>query len=280
MSDMTTTPQELWLVGAGRMGLALLEGWVKAGIVSAAAPARIVEPNPSDALQGLVTQKAVRLAAPPFSASAPPLVVLAVKPQMLPAALPTLRPLVAKGASVVSIIAGRTVDYIREGLGAPAGLAIVRAMPNTPAAIGKGISTMFAGADVNDGLRALAERLLAAAGAVVWVEREELIDAGTAISGSGPAYFFLLVEALANAGTGLGLSRATAEKLARETLIGSGALLAASAETPAALRDAVTSPGGTTRAALDVLMAADGLSPLMRRAVEAAFARAKELGKA
>lgn len=275
-----TAPQELWLVGAGRMGLALLEGWVKAGLVSAAAPARIVEPNPSPALRALVAQKAARMAAPPFAASAPPLIVLAVKPQMLPFALPALVPLAGKGAAVISIVAGRMIAYIREGLGAPPGLAVVRAMPNTPAAIGKGITTVFAGADVNAELRAMAERLLAAAGAVVWVEREELIDAGTAISGSGPAYFFLLVEALADAGVAIGLPRPTAEKLARETLVGSGALLAASAEAPSALREAVTSPGGTTRAALDVLMAADGLSPLMRRAVDAALGRAKELGKA
>lgn len=271
--------KEVWLVGAGRMGLALLEGWAKAGLVAESAPARIVEPNPSPALRALIDGKLARLAAPPSAASAPPLIVLAVKPQVLPAALPPLRPLAAKGALVVSIVAGRTVAYIREGLGAPAGLAIVRAMPNTPAAIGKGITTVFAGAEAGADLRAAAERLLAAVGAVVWVEREDLIDAGTAISGSGPAYFFLLVEALAEAGEGLGLPRAAAERLARETLIGSGALLAASAETPAALREAVTSPGGTTRAALDVLMAADGLMPLMRRAVEAAFARARELGR-
>jgi pyrroline-5-carboxylate reductase len=152
-------------------------------------------------------------------------------------------------------------------------------MPNTPAAIGKGISTVYAGEGVSAELHAIAERLLAAVGAVVWVDAEALIDAGTAISGSGPAYFFLLVEALADAGTSIGLPRAAAEKLARETLIGSGALLASSAESPAALRQAVTSPKGTTEAALKVLMAQAGLSDLMRRAAEAALVRAKELGK-
>jgi pyrroline-5-carboxylate reductase len=270
---------ELWLIGAGRMGLALLEGWVAAGLVSAKAPVHIVEPKPAAVLEALVARGVARLASPPFAERARPLIVLAVKPQMLPVVLPQLVPLAARGADVLSIVAGRTIKTITIGLGAPAGLSVVRAMPNTPAAIGKGISTVFAAPDVGPDFSAHAERLLSAVGAVVWVEREELIDAGTAISGSGPAYFFLLVEALAEAGAAIGLPRAAAERLARETFIGSGALLAASSESPAALRQAVTSPGGTTQAALQVLMAEDGLAPLMRRAVEAALARAKELAK-
>jgi pyrroline-5-carboxylate reductase len=270
---------ELWLIGAGRMGLALLEGWVAAGLVGAKAPAQLVEPKPSTGLEALVARGVARLASPPFTSRARPLIVLAVKPQILHGALKELAPLAERGADVLSIVAGRTVDFIRAGLGAPGGLEVVRVMPNTPAAIGKGISTVFAGPGVGPDLRARAEQLLSAVGAVVWVEREDLIDAGTAISGSGPAYFFLLVEALADVGTGVGLPRDVAERLARETLIGSGALLAASTLTPAALRQAVTSPGGTTEAALQVLMAQDGLADLMRCAVAAALARAKELGK-
>jgi pyrroline-5-carboxylate reductase len=270
---------ELWLIGAGRMGLALLERWVAAGFVSAKAPAHVVEPKPSAGLEALVARGVARCASPPFAARARPLIVLAVKPQILPDALKQLAPLAAKGADVVSIAAGHTIAYIAAGLGAPSGLEVVRAMPNTPAAIGKGISTVFAAPAVGLELRATAERLLSAVGAVVWVEREDLIDAATAISGSGPAYFFLLVEALAEAGVAIGLPREAAERLARETLTGSGALLAASTEAPAALRQAVTSPGGTTQAALEVLMAEDGLAPLMRRAVAAALARARELAK-
>jgi pyrroline-5-carboxylate reductase len=273
------TSHELWLIGAGRMGLALLEGWMAAGFVSGKAPASVVEPKPSAGLEALVARGVARRASPPFAARARPLIVLAVKPQILPDALKQLAPLVARGADVLSIVAGRTIDFIRAGLGSPEGFEVVRAMPNTPAAIGRGISTVFAAPDVLPDLLATAERLLSAVGVVVWVEREDLIDAATAISGSGPAYFFLLVEALAEAGAAIGLPREAAERLARETLTGSGALLAASTEAPAALRQAVTSPGGTTQAALEVLMAEDGLAPLMRRAVAAALARARELGE-
>ncbi len=141
------------------------------------------------------------------------------------------------------------------------------------------MTTLYAGPEVDDRLRGVAERMMRAVGDVVWVEREELIDAATAISGSGPAYFYLLTEGLAEAGASIGLPRDVAERLARETLIGSGALLAAGGETPTAQRQAVTSPKGTTEAALKVLMASDGLPPLVRRAVDAALARAKELGK-
>jgi pyrroline-5-carboxylate reductase len=152
-------------------------------------------------------------------------------------------------------------------------------MPNTPAAIGEGITAAFAGEGVDDALKAQANALLAAVGEVVWLDSENLLDAVTAISGSGPAYVFHLVEALSAAGVAIGLPKEAAERLARSTIIGSAALLRASSETPGELRKAVTSPGGTTEAALKILMGKRGLSPLMRSAVEAALARAKELGK-
>jgi pyrroline-5-carboxylate reductase len=276
---MVDPSRELWLIGAGRMGLALSKGWAAAGLVTRAGPVHVIEPKPTPELQHLVDAGAARLGKPPYPPADGRFLVLAVKPQLLPGVLAEIAPLAAHGAGVLSIVAGRTIEFIRAGLGAPPELAIVRAMPNTPAAIGRGISALYAGSEAGAGERATAEKLLAAVGATVWVEREGLIDSATAISGNGPAYFYLMVEALAEAGVSVGLPRDAADKLARETLIGSGALLAASAETPAALRQAVTSPGGTTEAALKVLMATPGLADLMRRTAQAAVARAAELAK-
>jgi pyrroline-5-carboxylate reductase len=273
--------RELWLVGAGRMGSALLGGWIKSGLVSQAAPARVIEPAPPMSLAALEAGGLVVKVAPPFSPDeTEKLMVLAVKPQTLDAALAGLRPLVGKGTALLSIVAGRTIASIAKGLGASAPTpAVIRSMPNTPAAIGEGITAAFASETADSALRALAGALLAAVGEVVWLDREDLLDAVTAVSGSGPAYVFNLVEALADAGAAIGLTRADAERLARSTIIGSAALLNSSTESPAALRQAVTSPGGTTEAALKILLGEKGLSSLMLRAVEAALARAKELGK-
>jgi pyrroline-5-carboxylate reductase len=174
----------------------------------------------------------------------------------------------------VSIVAGKTIAGIARGLG-PA--AVVRTMPNTPAAIGRGITVACANERVTAEQRRLCERLLAAAGESAWVEDEALLDAVTAVSGSGPAYVFLLIEALAAAAEAAGLPSALALRLARATVAGSGELARLAGESPAQLREAVTSPGGTTRAALDVLMARDGLVPLIERAVAAAAARSREL---
>jgi pyrroline-5-carboxylate reductase len=201
--------------------------------------------------------------------------VIAVKPQTAPEALAEISGLVAAGAIVVSIMAGRTLGFLSAAL--PAGTAIVRAMPNTPAAIGRGITVAVPNAQVAPAQRDLAHRLLAATGAVEWIGDEGLMDAVTAVSGSGPAYVFLLAESLAHAGEKAGLPAGLAASLARTTVAGAGELLHRSTLDIATLRHNVTSPGGTTAAALDVLMAADGLDPLMERAISAATRRSRAL---
>jgi pyrroline-5-carboxylate reductase len=177
----------------------------------------------------------------------------------------------------LSIAAGKTLAFFSRQLGAEA--AIVRAMPNTPAAIGRGITVACPNPYASAVQIALCDRLLAAAGEVAWVDDEALIDAVTAVSGSGPAYVFLLIECLAKAGIAAGLPADLAVRLARATVAGSGELARLSSEPAEVLRQNVTSPGGTTRAALDVLMAADGLETLMRKAVAAAAARSRELAE-
>jgi pyrroline-5-carboxylate reductase len=202
-------------------------------------------------------------------------VILAVKPQVAPDALPRLKDLIDATTVVVSIMAGRTLDFLRRAL--PAGTAIVRAMPNTPAAIGRGMTVAVPNAEVGAAQRALADRLLAATGVVEWIADEALMDAVTAVSGSGPAYVFLLAESLARAGAAAGLPADLAERLARATVAGSGELLHLSPLPAPTLRENVTSPGGTTAAALAVLMGAHGLDPLLREAVAAATRRSREL---
>jgi pyrroline-5-carboxylate reductase len=204
----------------------------------------------------------------------PDAVVFAVKPQIADEVVPNYRRWAGSGTLFVSIVAGKTLTGLARQLGRA---AIVRTMPNTPAAIGRGITVACASSLVTIGQRQLCDRLLAAIGESAWVEDEALIDAVTAVSGSGPAYVFLLIEALAEAGRAEGLPADLALRLARATVAGSGELARISTESPAQLRENVTSPGGTTRAALDVLMAADGLAPLIRRAVAAAAARSREL---
>jgi len=216
----------------------------------------------------MATAKCLRL-------SAPDVVVIAVKPQSTDAALPAYRPFADKGAAFLSIAAGRPIAYFERLFGSNA--RILRAMPNTPAAVHRGITVIAANARVDDRARARAETLLAAVGQVEWVEDEGLIDAVTAVSGSGPAYVFLLAECLAEAGRAAGLPDALAARLARATVAGAGELLHRSGESAEQLRKNVTSPGGTTAAALQVLMAEDGLKPLMTRAVAAATRRSREL---
>jgi pyrroline-5-carboxylate reductase len=201
--------------------------------------------------------------------------VIAVKPQVAPEVLPTLAPYLGPDTVVVSIMAGRTLGFLQQALGKPA--ALVRAMPNTPASIGRGITVAVAQDTVSQRQRDLVHALLSATGAVEWVTDESLIDAVTAVSGSGPAYVFLLAEALARAGVAAGLPPALADTLARATVAGSGELLHRSPLDPATLRQNVTSPGGTTAAALEVLMASDGLPALMTKAVAAATKRSREL---
>jgi pyrroline-5-carboxylate reductase len=267
---VSATPNNLALVGAGKMGAALLGGWLTAGFPPSAIA--IYEPFPSDEIKALAAAKGIALN--PASAPAE-VVVLAIKPQMLEHAAPALASLLAPGALVLSILAGKTVANLAARLPAQ---AIVRAMPNTPAAIGRGITGAYASSAVTPAQRATAQSLLSGVGAVEWVETEGLIDAVTAISGSGPAYIFHLVEAMAAAGAALGLPAELSLRLARATVEGSGELLHRSPEIGAdQLRKNVTSPGGTTQAALEVLMAPDGLTALMAQATEAARRRAEEL---
>jgi pyrroline-5-carboxylate reductase len=261
----------LVLVGAGKMGSALLEGWLRLGLN----PKRVavLEPAPSPEVSGLA-DRGLRLNPDPSTLSNATALVIALKPQVAAQALPALRSLVSATTVAVSIMAGRTLQSLSAALDKPC--AIVRAMPNTPAAIGRGI-TVAVPRNANAAQRALADRLLGATGTVEWIDDEALMDAVTAVSGSGPAYVFLLAETLAQAGAAVGLPPPLAAKLARETVAGSGELLHRSALDTAVLRENVTSAGGTTAAALAVLMAANGLAPLMTKAVAAATARSREL---
>jgi pyrroline-5-carboxylate reductase len=268
--SLAAIPGTLVLVGAGKMGGALLEGWLARKL-----PPRklvVLEPQPSKAIKALV-KHGIRLN-PDSKIAEVAAIVIAVKPQSAPEALPRLAPLVGKKTVAVSIMAGRTLSFLEQAL---AGAAVVRAMPNTPAAIGRGITVAVGNAKVTRAARKLAHGLLAATGTVEWIDDETLMDAVTAVSGSGPAYVFLLAEAMARAGAACGLPEALAEKLARATVAGSGELLHRSSEPAVTLRANVTSPGGTTAAALGVLMAENGLDPLMAKAVAAATRRGREL---
>ncbi|MFY9836846.1 MAG: pyrroline-5-carboxylate reductase [Xanthobacteraceae bacterium] len=261
----------LVLVGAGKMGGALLEGWLRLGLD----PHNVVvlEPAPLPHITAL-TGRGVRLNPDTATLRDASVMVIALKPQGAAEALAALAPNISASTLVVSIMAGRTLHFLSAAL--PRARAMVRAMPNTPAAIGRGITVAVA-RQINAAQRALADRVLGATGAVEWIEDEALMDAVTAVSGSGPAYIFLLAEALAQAGTTVGLPADLAEQLARETIAGSGELLHRSREHPAALRENVTSPGGTTAAALAVLMGPNGLPELLTKAIAAATARSREL---
>jgi pyrroline-5-carboxylate reductase len=264
-------PASLVLVGAGKMGGALLQGWLDLGLE--AARIRVIEPQPVPHIRALCEARGVVLAPP---AASPDVLILAVKPQTLDDAAPALVPLAAETTLVISILAGKTMQNVLDRL--PQARAIVRAMPNLPAAIGCGITGAVANSAVSPTQRQYADALLSAVGGVEWLADEALIDAVTAVSGSGPAYVFYLAECLAEAARSAGLPPAMAEHLARATIEGSGALLVHMADqSPAALRAAVTSPGGTTAAALDVLMSAEGLQKLIEKAVLAAKKRAEEL---
>lgn len=269
-------PGSLVLVGAGKMGSALLEGWVANGIDPA--QVLVLDPAPpAEAVAFLARHGITRLADASQLPKSPAVIVLAVKPQIMDGLLPTLAANVGAQTLVLSIAAGRTIQSFARQLGADS--AIVRAMPNTPAAIGQGMTVATANARVDAGQRQLAGMLLGAVGEVAWIDDEALMDAVTAVSGSGPAYVFLLAECLAEAGVAAGLGEDLAKELAVATVIGSASLLAVSGEEPAALREKVTSPGGTTQAALSVLMGGEGLAALLRRAVKAAADRGRELAK-
>jgi pyrroline-5-carboxylate reductase len=258
---------DVLLIGFGNMGQALVRGWLAKGVSPRAI--RVVDPAPeARALAAELGISAGEQAEPGAG-----VVVLAVKPNQLAAALPRTKPSTA--TVYLSIAAGKTLEQLEAGLGA--GTAIVRAMPNTPAAIGKGMSVLVANAAVSAAQRAACAELLAAVGAVAWIDDERDMDAVTAVSGSGPAYVFLLIECLERAGVEVGLAPALARQLALATVAGAGAYAEVAAEPPAELRKRVTSPGGTTQAALAVLGSERGLAELVERAVRAAAARSREL---
>jgi len=260
------------LAGAGKMGGAMLSGWLAQGLD--ARRVAVIEPHPSEDIRAHVA-KGVRLNPSPQDAGTVAAFVVALKPQAFRDAGPALKPYIKPATLVVSIMAGTTIASLAEVMGGH----VVRAMPNTPAAIGRGITVAVGAKAVSTVQRETANSLLRATGSVEWVDDEGLMDAVTAVSGSGPAYVFLLAEELARAGVAAGLPEALATKLARETVSGAGELLHRSELLAAMLRQNVTSPAGTTAAALDVLMGKDGLQSLLTRAVAAATRRSKELAK-
>jgi pyrroline-5-carboxylate reductase len=260
------------LAGAGKMGGAMLSGWLAQGLD--AKRVAVIEPHPSDDIRALVT-KGIRLNPSPKDIGAVATLVVALKPQMFREAEAMLKSFSGASTLVVSIMAGATIASIEQVCGG----SVVRAMPNTPAAIGRGITVAVAANSVSADQRAVADALLRATGSVEWIDDESLMDAVTAVSGSGPAYIFLLAEELARAGVEAGLPAELATKLARETVAGSGELLHRSELPSATLRQNVTSPGGTTAAALEVLMGPDGMQSLLTRAVAAATRRGRELAK-
>ena len=266
----------LMLVGCSKMGGALLAGWLAS--TTTPRPIFVVEPS----AEGVAAFKdksgviCVATAGALPAGIAPEVIVFATKPQVMDDVAPAYRRFAAQGSLFISVAAGRTLAYFARHLGDSA--AIVRTMPNTPAQVGRGITVCCPNRHVQTAQRHLADALMSATGEVGWVDDEALIDAVTAVSGSGPAYVFLLAECMAQAGIEVGLSPELAARLARATVAGAGELLFRSPESPARLRQNVTSPNGTTAAALSLLMAEDGLQPLMTRAVAAAARRSRELG--
>jgi pyrroline-5-carboxylate reductase len=267
---------KLLLAGAGNMGGALLEGWLERGLP----PADVIvqDPTPAPRARALIESKGIDHRALVGSLPSPPaVIVVAVKPQIIDEVLPSLARLVGDTTVVLSIAAGRPIEGFERVL--PKATAIVRSIPNTPASVGRGITVAAANAHVSGAQKTMCDALLRAVGEVSWVADEGLIDAVTAVSGSGPAYVFYLTECLAMAGVKAGLDAELAEKLARWTVAGAGELLYRSATSADVLRHNVTSPNGTTFAALQVLMADNGLAELMTKAVAAATRRSRELAR-
>jgi pyrroline-5-carboxylate reductase len=271
-SSLTQIQGPIVLAGAGKMGGAMLTGWLAQGLDANCVG--VIEPHPSQEISAL-TAKGIHLNPSPRDIGDVATLVVALKPQMFREASAMLKSFTGPSTLVVSIMAGATIASIEQVCGG----SVVRAMPNTPAAIGRGITVAVAAKNVSTAQRAVADALLRATGSVEWVDDESLMDAVTAVSGSGPAYIFLLAEELARAGVEAGLPLELATKLARETVSGSGELLHRSELPSATLRQNVTSPGGTTAAALEVLMGPDGMQSLLTRAVAAATRRGKELAK-
>jgi pyrroline-5-carboxylate reductase len=263
----------LVLLGCGKMGSAMLEGWLAIGLVPGST--WVIDPNPSPWVAGLAAKGLHLNDGMPAD---PAVVLVAVKPQMMGAALPQIAGFGGGRSVIVTVAAGTTIASYEAVFGTTT--RIVRAMPNTPAAVGRGITAIIGNAAATEADLDLAQGLLSAVGDVVRLTDESQMDAVTAVSGSGPAYVFHLIEALAAAAQAEGLPPDLAMQLARATVTGAGELAHRTPEPAAQLRVNVTSPGGTTAAALAVLMDPDtGLAPLMRRAVKAAADRGRELGK-
>jgi len=268
LSDRADRERPVLLIGCGRMGTALARGWLRHGLAPDALA--VVEPAGRPPLRDEVAY-AASLAELPTGIT-PAAVIIAVKPQKIDSVLPHLKAFSAAEPLLLSIAAGIELASLCRALP-----AAVRAMPNLPASIGKGISAAVAGPEVSEEQRGLADALLAAAGEVVWLEDEALIDVVTAVSGSGPAYVYALAEAMATAGHAQGLPGAVAARIARAAVIGATHLLEQSGGSPESLREQVTSPGGTTAAALEVLQREDALESLIEQAVQAAARRSREL---
>jgi len=268
---------KLLLVGAGNLGGALLGGWIDSGIE----PGQIVvqDPGPPDHMANLMKQHGIARVdnASAQSQISFSVVVLAVKPQIMDAVLPGVKPFVDPDCVFLSVAAGKTVDYFEAALGHDA--VIVRTIPNTPASIGRGITAAYANSNISSAQQQQCDQLLRAIGEVVWVDKEDLIDVATGVSGSGPAYVFHMAECLAQAGVSAGLPEGIAQKLARATVSGAGEMMHQLPFSPGKLRENVTSPNGTTAAALEVLRDSGDLAELMTRAVAAAANRSRELAK-
>jgi pyrroline-5-carboxylate reductase len=271
MTDTDLRP--IVLVGAGKMGGAMLAGWAR---TPPEAPVIIVDPKVSDEVAAIAAQMGATLAAAPPADTLAGLLIVAVKPQMMGAVLPALAAMRDGETAVVSVAAGITIAALEAALGEG---PVVRTIPNTPAQIGRGVTVAVANAAVTEAQKQAATGLLGAIGMVEWVDDEALIDAATAVSGSGPAYVFHVVECMAEAGRRVGLPADLAMRIARGTVAGAGALLDSTETDAATLRQNVTSPGGTTAAALGVLMGDEAMQTLFADAIAAASNRARELGR-
>ncbi|MEH6726305.1 MAG: pyrroline-5-carboxylate reductase [Hyphomicrobiales bacterium] len=279
MSAGISKDRPLVLVGAGKMGGAMLQGWLVNGLAEGAV--HVIDPGLNDNLRAELQAQGVVVHDGPDDVPTPGLLMLAIKPQMMDKVLPGLVGFSdrsdASDMIVLSVAAGITIATLTRTFGTKA--LVIRSMPNTPALVGRGVTGLYPSRDMNPAQKSFIAELLEAIGKVVWVESEEAIDVVTAVSGSGPAYVFHLVEAMTQAGMALGLSEDVATILARETVSGAGELLHQSPDSAETLRINVTSPNGTTAAGLEVLMASDGLAPVIEKTVRAAHKRAIELGK-
>ncbi|MBO0343833.1 pyrroline-5-carboxylate reductase [Roseibium sp. CAU 1637] len=260
------------LVGAGRMGGAMLAGWIKQGVD----PASILvsDPQPAPEMAAFLSDKGIGHVTSVPEGLEPAIILVAVKPQLMSKVLPGLKSVVKSDTVILSVAAGTPISVFETAFGQ---VPVARAMPNTPAMVGRGITAVYPTDRVTKAQKETIDELLAAVGKVVWLDNEDQIDSVTAVSGSGPAYVFWMAECMAEAGKALGLSNEVARALADATVSGAGELMHQSDDTPTTLRQNVTSPNGTTAAALEVLMAEDGLKPLMQKAAEAAQRRAREL---